>query len=73
MIKATVEITCDVCGKEHLPVAASELIILPALLPAWTGWKIVELARRDNWMIDVEKNTAFCENHGPEDLTKEIE
>lgn len=65
MIVARVEIRCDVCGKMR-SAAGTKMVVASGLEPAWTGWEAVEAARADDWMIDPQKNTVYCEEHGPD-------
>lgn len=68
MIVARIEIRCDICGKSR-STAGTEMIVAPGLEPAWTGWEAVEEARANDWMIDLQNKTVYCDEHGSEDVT----
>lgn len=72
MIGAIVEIRCDVCGKSRF-AAGTEMsvykVVASGFEPAWTGWEAVEDAKADDWMIDLQNKTVYCDKHGPEDVT----
>lgn len=68
MITAIVHIWCDTCGKLR-SVDGAEVVMPTGLEPAWTGWKAVEAARANDWRIDLQNKTVYCDEHGPEDMT----
>lgn len=62
MLKATVSITCDTCGlKYESQTQPAELVVEPALMPAWTAWELIEQAKRDGWLVKDQQ--VFCANH----------
>lgn len=66
MIVARIEIRCDVCGKSRS--TAGTVVVAPGLGPAWTGWEAVEEARANDWIIDLQNKTVYCDEHGSEDV-----